>query len=286
MAQKRPPATPMSRPRSAPTTSSRRSTGTRLTQHVRDGRRAVGRAQREGRVDAVRLAAAAAPVEPRSKRRNVSTQVARRGLDRAGERRVAGGRDQETWPSATATSTVAISTPTRRRHPHALSWWIDRVVLSPDHLIAMMSVERTTFRPLQRYEQIAERLADDIRSGVLGARRAAAVRARPRAHARGEPRLGARGARVAALQGVVETRHGAGTFVVGLPAVRAAARRLAVGGARGAARARARGRAARRRPRPAPTRSPRSCSPRWRPSRWTSPPGTPPTASSIASSPP
>ena len=31
----------------------------------------------------------------------------------------------------------------------------------------LTSSDRTTFRPLQRYEQIAERLADDIRSGVL-----------------------------------------------------------------------------------------------------------------------
>lgn len=30
-----------------------------------------------------------------------------------------------------------------------------------------MSIEQTTFRPLQRYEQIAERLAADIRSGVF-----------------------------------------------------------------------------------------------------------------------
>jgi hypothetical protein len=44
---------------------------------------------------------------------------------------------------------------------------VDALVLSPYHLVSMTSSERTTFRPFQRYEQIAERLADDIRSGVL-----------------------------------------------------------------------------------------------------------------------
>ena len=32
--------------------------------------------------------------------------------------------------------------------------------------MASLSTDRTSFRPLQRYEQIAERLAADIRSGL------------------------------------------------------------------------------------------------------------------------
>jgi DNA-binding FadR family transcriptional regulator len=80
-----------------------------------------------------------------------------------------------------------------------------------------LSVDRTDFRPLQRYEQIAERLAADIRSGLLApgerlpserdlARRLEVSRASVREA-------------IAALQlqGVVETRKGAGTFVVAVP---------------------------------------------------------------------
>jgi DNA-binding FadR family transcriptional regulator len=91
------------------------------------------------------------------------------------------------------------------------------VVLSPDHLSAMTSVDRTTFRPLQRYEQIAERLADDIRSGVLtpGERLPSE---RDLARTLEVSRASVREALASLqLQGVVETRHGAGTFVVGLP---------------------------------------------------------------------
>jgi DNA-binding FadR family transcriptional regulator len=94
---------------------------------------------------------------------------------------------------------------------------VDRVVLSPDHLIAMTSADRTTFRPLQRYEQIAERLADDIRSGVLtpGERLPSE---RDLARTLEVSRASVREALASLqLQGVVETRHGAGTFVVGLP---------------------------------------------------------------------
>jgi len=82
----------------------------------------------------------------------------------------------------------------------------------------MLSSERTTsFRPLQRYEQIAERLADDIRSGVLTpAERLPSERdlARTLEVSRACVREALASLQ---LQGVVETRHGAGTFVVGLP---------------------------------------------------------------------
>jgi DNA-binding FadR family transcriptional regulator len=92
-----------------------------------------------------------------------------------------------------------------------------RVVLSPDQLIVMTSVERTTFRPLQRYEQIAERLADDIRSGVLAPGERLPSE-RDLARTLEVSRASVREALASLqLQGVVETRHGAGTFVVGLP---------------------------------------------------------------------
>jgi DNA-binding FadR family transcriptional regulator len=81
----------------------------------------------------------------------------------------------------------------------------------------MTSTERTTFRALQRYEQIAERLADDIRSGVLtpGERLPSE---RDLARTLEVSRASVREALASmALQGVVETRRGAGTFVVGLP---------------------------------------------------------------------
>ena len=130
----------------------------------------------------------------------------------------------------------------------ASAWYSDRTNSMP-----MLSSERTTFRPLQRYEQVAERLAADIRSGLLRARRAAAVRARPRAHARGQPRLGAGGDRVAAGPGrrgdAQGRRHVRRRAAAARPTV--AARRQPLGGARGPRAARARRRAARRRPRPA-----------------------------------
>src|SRR3954471_23923799 len=80
-----------------------------------------------------------------------------------------------------------------------------------------MESSLSTFRPLQRYEQIAERLAADIRSGLLA----------PGERLPSEREL-ARGLEVsrasvrealAALQlrGVVETRPGAGTFVTAEP---------------------------------------------------------------------
>jgi DNA-binding FadR family transcriptional regulator len=91
------------------------------------------------------------------------------------------------------------------------------VVLSTYHLIAMTSSARTTFRPLQRYEQIAERLADDIRSGVLGPGERLPSE-RDLARTLEVSRASVREALASlALSGVVETRHGAGTFVVGLP---------------------------------------------------------------------
>jgi DNA-binding FadR family transcriptional regulator len=81
----------------------------------------------------------------------------------------------------------------------------------------MTSSERTTFRPLQRYEQIAERLADDIRSGVLAPGQRLPSE-RDLARTLEVSRASVREALASlALQGVVETRHGSGTFVVGLP---------------------------------------------------------------------
>src|SRR4051794_5442665 len=41
------------------------------------------------------------------------------------------------------------------------------VVRCTDQLPMSLFADRTDFRPLQRYEQIAERLAADIRSGLL-----------------------------------------------------------------------------------------------------------------------
>ncbi len=77
----------------------------------------------------------------------------------------------------------------------------------------MLSFERTTFRPLQRYEQIAERLADDIRSGLLApGERLPSERdlARTLEVSRASVREAIASLQ---LQGVVETRKGAGTFV-------------------------------------------------------------------------
>src|SRR3954468_20970457 len=76
-----------------------------------------------------------------------------------------------------------------------------------------MESSLSTFRPLQRYEQIAERLAEDIRSGRLtpGERLPSE---RDLARALEVSRASVREALAALqLQGVVETRPGAGTFV-------------------------------------------------------------------------
>ena len=123
---------------------------------------------------------------------------------------------RKTWPSAAATSTVATSAATRREHLHAnyATGRLCHVVLSPDQLVTMLSSERTTFRPLQRYEQVAERLADDIRSGLLApGERLPSERdlARTLEVSRASVREAIASLQ---LQGVVETRQGAGTFVV------------------------------------------------------------------------
>ena len=81
-----------------------------------------------------------------------------------------------------------------------------------------LSEEQTNrFRPLQRYEQVAERLAADIRSGALAPgerlpseRELARVMEVSRASVR--EAIGA-----LQVQGVVETRPGAGTFVSARP---------------------------------------------------------------------
>jgi DNA-binding FadR family transcriptional regulator len=76
-----------------------------------------------------------------------------------------------------------------------------------------MDSSLSTFRPLQRYEQIAERLAADIRSGLHppGERLPSE---RELARSLEVSRASVREALAALqLQGVVETRPGAGTFV-------------------------------------------------------------------------
>jgi len=80
-----------------------------------------------------------------------------------------------------------------------------------------LSLDRTDFRPLQRYEQIAERLAADIRSGLLAPGERLPSE-RELARALEVSRASVREA-LAALQlrGVVETRAGAGTFVTADP---------------------------------------------------------------------
>src|SRR5215218_4810215 len=82
-----------------------------------------------------------------------------------------------------------------------------------------LSTEQTRFRALQRYEQVAERLAADIRSGALAPgerlpseRELARVMEVSRASVR--EAIGA-----LQVQGVVETRPGAGTFVSARPPV-------------------------------------------------------------------
>jgi DNA-binding FadR family transcriptional regulator len=75
----------------------------------------------------------------------------------------------------------------------------------------------STFRPLQRYEQVAERLAADIRSGALApGERLPSERDLARTFE--VSRASVREA-IASLQvqGVVETRKGAGTFVAARP---------------------------------------------------------------------
>jgi DNA-binding transcriptional regulator YhcF (GntR family) len=80
-----------------------------------------------------------------------------------------------------------------------------------------LSIDRTDFRPLQRYEQIAERLAADIRSGLLAPGERLPSE-RDLARSLEVSRASVREA-IGALQvqGVVETRPGAGTFVVAAP---------------------------------------------------------------------
>ncbi len=80
-----------------------------------------------------------------------------------------------------------------------------------------MEANLSTFRPLQRYEQIAERLAADIRSGLLAPGERLPSE-RELARALEVSRASVREA-LAALQlrGVVETRPGAGTFVTAEP---------------------------------------------------------------------
>ena len=77
-----------------------------------------------------------------------------------------------------------------------------------------MSAEQTTsFRALQRYEQIAERLAADIRSGLIAPGERLPSE-RELARTLEVSRASVREALAALqLQGVVETRKGAGTFV-------------------------------------------------------------------------
>jgi DNA-binding FadR family transcriptional regulator len=78
----------------------------------------------------------------------------------------------------------------------------------------------STFRPLQRYEQIAERLAADIRSGLLAPGERLPSE-RELARSLEVSRASVREA-LAALQlrGVVETRAGAGTYVTADAAAR------------------------------------------------------------------
>ena len=82
-----------------------------------------------------------------------------------------------------------------------------------DQLRTTVSIEQTTFRPLQRYEQIAERLAADIRSGLIAPGERLPSE-RELARTLEVSRASVREALAALqLQGVVETRKGAGTFV-------------------------------------------------------------------------
>src|SRR3954462_1010258 len=128
--------------------------------------------------------------------------------------------------------------------------------------MALSEEQTSRFRALQRYEQVAERLAADIRSGVYAPgsrlpseRELARVMEGSRASVR--EAIGA-----LQVQGVVETRPGAGTGVASRPPAAGGgggsgpaggggpARRVTLRGAGGARPARARrgapGRAARR----------------------------------------
>src|SRR3954470_4470548 len=83
--------------------------------------------------------------------------------------------------------------------------------------MAMSSEQTTVFRPLQRYEQIAERLAADIRAGVYapGERLPAE---RELARVLEVSRASVREALASLqLESFVETRKGAGTFVSARP---------------------------------------------------------------------
>jgi DNA-binding FadR family transcriptional regulator len=83
-----------------------------------------------------------------------------------------------------------------------------------------LSSERTGFKPLQRYEQIAERLNADIRSGLLAPGERLPSE-RDLARSLEVSRASVREAIAALqLQGVVETRAGAGTFVAADAAAR------------------------------------------------------------------
>lgn len=83
-----------------------------------------------------------------------------------------------------------------------------------------MSADQTSFRPLQRYEQIAERLAADIRSGLYAPSERLPSE-RDLARMLEVSRASVREALAALqLQGVVETRKGAGTFVSSRPPAR------------------------------------------------------------------
>src|SRR4051794_32954921 len=117
--------------------------------------------------------------------------------------------------SAVAARTVSTITASLRAIP--LLCWPGAWYGQRTNLVAMLSTDRTTFRPLQRYEQIAERLAGDIRAGVLGPGERLPSE-RDLARTLEVSRASVREA-IAALQvqGVVETRKGAGTFVAAQP---------------------------------------------------------------------
>jgi DNA-binding FadR family transcriptional regulator len=80
-----------------------------------------------------------------------------------------------------------------------------------------LSSQQTNFRPLQRYEQIAERLASDIRTGALAPGERLPSE-RDLARMLEVSRASVREALASLqLQGVVETRKGAGTYVAARP---------------------------------------------------------------------
>src|SRR4051794_16464112 len=118
--------------------------------------------------------------------------------------------------SAVAARTVSTITASLRAIP--LLCWRGPWYGQRTNLVAILSTDRTTFRPLQRYEQIAERLAADIRAGVLGPGERLPSE-RDLARTLEVSRASVREA-IASLQvaGVVDTRKGAGTFVAAVPA--------------------------------------------------------------------